>query len=41
MTTSIIIGVVAIALIITWTICSRKKERHHLDKLHINPIKED
>jgi hypothetical protein len=41
MTTSIIIGVVAIAIIITWTICSRKKERHHLDKLHINPNKED
>ena len=38
---SIIIGVLAIVVIITWTICSRKKERHHLDRLHINSAKED
>jgi len=36
MTTSIIIAVVAIAIILTWTICSRKRERHHLDNLHID-----
>lgn len=37
----IIIAVVVIAIVLTWTICSRKKEKHHLDKLHINPEKKD
>ncbi len=36
MTTSIIIAFVAIAAVLIWTILSRKKERHHLDKLHIS-----
>lgn len=36
MTASIIIAVVAIAIVLFWTIRSRRAESHHLDKLHIN-----
>ncbi len=35
MTTSIIIAVVAIAVVLFWTIRSRKSEAHHLDDIHI------
>lgn len=41
MTYSIVIAVVVIAIILTWTICSRKKEKHHLDNLHINSEKKE
>ena len=36
MTASIIIAVVAIAIVIFWTVRSRRAESHHLDDLHIN-----
>lgn len=36
MNTSIIIAFVAIAAVLIWMILSRKKERNHLDKLHIS-----
>jgi len=41
MTASIIIAVVAIAIVIFWTIRSRKTESHHLDNLHINSEKKE
>ena len=35
MTLSVIVAVVIVAAGLYWLICSRRKESHHLDELHI------